>query len=1003
MSSDAGYLAFVRQHAGSDPGAVAFELSGADGSVVLTYGGLVDRVQRLGEALRRAGFGEGDRIALCMENRPAWPVSYLAIWYAGSVVVPLDTALEQDVLTRLLGHSGAVACITSREMATKLRAACASLDTPPLLLSPDLREGEAGMFEPWDGLGEGDVEGSAGSVGDEGSYGEPRAGRAASKARAIRASGPSAAVGRDDPPSTEPQRGGEEVEPAEGEEQGKELPDLEPMASFDAFVNEHGSKAHDWRPTVAADDTLGSIMYTSGTTGDPKGVMVRQNAVLENLRAGVARVHFTPRDRILGILPLFHVLPLITNCLGPLYLGSRVIFLSDLTADAIMAAFRRHDITVFVCVPAFFYRFHDRVTGALDGASGLRRAVVGLLLGISRMTRRRFGWSIGRGLLRKIHAPFGRRMRLFITGGAKMNAQVYDDFLDWGFRLAQGYGLTEATAIITATPLDELRGDTVGKPIDGVSVRIDQPDDEGVGEVLASGPSLMSGYFRNPEATEAVLRGGWLHTGDLGRLLDDGHLQITGRAKDVIVLASGKNIYPDELEGYYGQSELVDELCIIGVPDTEGRGERLHAIVVPDLDAARRRGYVNVREMVKWDLETMGAKLPGPQRLTSLEIRSDPLPRTPTRKLKRFVLLDEAKARAASDPGASASATEAAGEVGRSADSTKPGAAREGGATGTAPRADVPAWTAEVIEVVARYAKRSTVVPSAHLDLDLGMESLDRIELLSEVQRRLGVRLDDDAVGEVHTVQELLDALDAAGRAGTAGASGEGETGNWEAVLGKVPDGIEPYLRRRPARELFMFMVLRTVRAFWRVSAGFRVRGAENVPGQAAFLLCANHTSYVDPFVLCMSLPREALARVFFVGYSEYFESRTGRIFGRAVRNVPIDPNRNLERALQAAAEGLRRGMVLVIFPEGSRSLDGRVGEFRRGAGIIARHLDAPMVPAGISGAREVWPREGKKRLHPITVQIGAPIAPDGELGEGELVESLRSAVVELVRRAGEA
>ena len=756
-------------------------------------------------------------------------------------------------------------------------------------------------------------------------------------------------------------------------------PDLDLLVPVQSFVAAHGSDAHEWRSAPIAEGELGSIMYTSGTTGDPKGVMIRQSAVLENLRAGVARVHFTPRDRILGVLPLFHVLPLITNCLGPLYIGARVVFLRELTAEAIMAAFRRHRITVFVCVPAFFYRFHDRVRQGLDAAPGVRRHLARTLIAISAFARRRLNWSLGRLLLGKVHAPFGRQMRLFITGGAKINAQVFDDFLDWGFCLGQGYGLTEATAIVTATPLDELRGDTVGRPIEGVELRIDEPDHEGIGEVWVRGPSLMSGYYRNPEATAAALRDGWLLTGDLGRIEPDGHLKITGRAKDVIVLASGKNIYPDELEGHYGKSDLVEEMCIVGVPDQAGRGERLHAVVVPDLDAARRRGYVNVREMIKWDLETLGAQLPAPQRLTSLEIRHEPLPRTPTRKIKRFVVLQQV-----------GSGTEVSAEI-----DERPDAGSE-----------TSGWTREVEALVARFAQRDAVRPQDHLDLDLGLESLDRIELLSELELRHGIELDEEAAGRVHTVAELIEAV-AASRPGGAGGEAvsvdtPAESGDerWRRVLAQGPEGLQRQLRRRPFLELGAWLLLRTVRVVWRLLAGFRVSGAAAVPSGGGFIICANHASYLDPFLLCMALPRETVGRVFFVGYSEYFQGPVGSRLGRLFRNLPIDPNRNLERAMQAAAFGLRQEMVLVIFPEGGRSLDGTLREFRRGAAILSRHLSVPLVPAGIWGAHRAWGREERIRRHPISIAFGTTVETGQMTSDEELTAALRGSVAAALEEA---
>jgi long-chain acyl-CoA synthetase len=930
------YLEAVREQARARPDAVAFELARGERSTVLTYGGLIERVQRLGAALRAAGYGEGNRVAICMENRPAWPVAFLAGWYAGAVTVPLDPALDETILGRLLAHSGARVCVTSPQLLAKIERACATLDEPPVLLTPDGPTGGDDIGY-WDG---------------------------------------------------EPPGGGSSAGPA--------IRSLSDLVAGEAGVGE------EWNPRRSGPDELGSIMYTSGTTGAPKGVMIRRDAVLENLRAGIKRVRLTEEDRLLGILPLFHVLPLITNCLGPLYLGARVVFLSELTAERIMAAFGRHRITVFVCVPAFFYRFHDRLTGTLQQAPPLQRRIAGALLGLCRRVRRATGYRLGRLLLAKAHRPFGEDMRLFITGGAKMNAEVFDDFLDWGFTLAQGYGLTEATAILTATPLDELRGDTVGRPVAGVELRIHEPDEEGIGEIWARGPSLMEGYYRDPEATAAALQDGWLRTGDLGRLLDNGHLQITGRAKDVIVLASGKNIYPDELEGYYGQSELVDEICVLGIADEAGRGERLHAVVVPHLEAARERGYVNVREMIKWELESMGAELPGPQRLTSLEIRNEPLPRTPTRKIKRFELRDEITRRR-SEGGDRRSAGDEA-ETAKAADD------------GTAE----PDWAGQVRVIVARHAKTDKVSRGDHLDIDLGLESLDRMELLAELEQALNVRLGEATAGEVHSVGELIDAIGARLQDGGATAAGTGEVARgavaegggaggpmaaergdrWARILAKAPDGIDVHLRRRWLTDSLIWLALRKWRVLWSLVAGYRVDGVERLPDEYPFMICANHASYADPTFLCMALPHRVLGRVFFVGYSEYFEGPLGRQFGKLVRNIPIDPNRNLERAMQAAAEGLRRGMVLVIFPEGGRSLDGSVREFRRGAAILARHLDVPLVPAGIWGAHEVWPRGGKFRRHPVSVAFGEPIAPTDHDDEAELTEALQARVVAAVETA---
>jgi long-chain acyl-CoA synthetase len=290
-----------------------------------------------------------------------------------------------------------------------------------------------------------------------------------------------------------------------------------------------------------------------------------------------------------------------------------------------------------------------------------------------------------------------------------------------------------------------------------------------------------------------------------------------------------------------------------------------------------------------------------------------------------------------------------------------------------------------------------------HLDLDLGLGSLDRIELFAELETLRGVVLDDEAGGRVHTVRELVHALRDADSAGVTHSTAEVAPDSWAHVLSGSHDDLDQYLKRKPVFEWMMWSFLRSVRGLWSLVAGFQVRDAGQVPNKGAVIVCGNHASYLDPFLICMALPRHGLQRVFFVGYSEYFDGMIGRFLARLFRNIPIDANRNLQRAMQAAAEGLRRGMVLVIFPEGGRSLDGSVMEFRRGAAILARNLDVQITPVGIWGAHQVWPREGRIRRHPLVLSYGPTLSPGGSPSEEALLGELREEVIRLVDESSRA
>lgn len=911
MSPPPGFLDVLQRHAAQRPDRQAFQLVAETGAISLSYAGLADRVARLGTGLAARTVAPGDRVAICMENRPAWPVAYLATWYAGAVIVPIDPALEPHAVRRVLEHSEARTCLTSAALGAKVAAACAGMGSPPATFSVD-----AGGHRRWDG---------------------------------------------------DPVNGGIGV-PAPPEADAR---------AWDSLADLDGP-APSWAPCGPPEGPA-TIMYTSGTTGSPKGVMLAERALATNIDAGLARVELTERDNVLGVLPLFHVLPLMANCLGPIWVGARVTYLSELNPDRIIAAFADHRITAFACVPLFFYRFHDRVMKGIAALPGPRRRAARALLRLNGLVRRRLGRNLGRRLFPQVHRPFGPDLRLFLTGGAKFDRAVYEDFLALGFDLVQGYGLTEATALLTAHPMRKLRADTVGTPIAGVEIRIAEPDAEGRGEILTRTPSRMLGYYRNEEATAQAFDGEWLRTGDLGRVLANGHLQVTGRAKDVIVLASGKNIYPEELEAFYRRAELVAEICILGIDDPARRGaERLHAVVVPDLEVARRRGQANVREMVKWEIDGLAIELPSPQRVTSLEIRTEPLPRTTTRKIKRFELKQEILERAS-----------------RAREVEPPQPARS-----PEPSEEEPGWAADVRAMLARHARVESVSRADHLDLDLGLESLDRVELQAEIEEAFGIDIPAEQAGDLQTVGELLDLVERS--LGAEARATAGQADRWPRVLQQSPGDIEPYLRSRPLGEALLWVLLALARIPLRI-LGHRVSGIENLPAEGPFILAPNHCSYVDPFLLAIALPRRVYSRIFFVGYSGYFQSRLTGALARLLRTIPIDQNRNLERAMQAAAEGLRRGMVLGIFPEGGRSPDGTVQEFRRGAGILARLLRIPVVPVGLSGTYEMWPREGRFRPHRTAVAFGTPLAPparDDPAAEIPFVERLRAAVVALVGEA---
>jgi long-chain acyl-CoA synthetase len=375
-------------------------------------------------------------------------------------------------------------------------------------------------------------------------------------------------------------------------------------------------------------DALASILFTSGTTGDPKGVMLSHKN-FASLIASLARVFDVHgNDRLLSVLPLHHTFEYSCGLLLPLSAGCQISYLDELKGERLLYALREGRITAMVGVPALWQLLERRIRKQVEERGGAVKALFDLSLRVNEKIGQRFGVDAGRFLFKSVHDELGGHLRTIISGGAALPSEVQDLFGGLGLPLAEGYGLTEAAPVLTVAEPDRDARGTVGRPVPGVEVRIDKADDKGVGEVIARGPNVMQGYFGDEEATRAVLtEDGWLRTGDLGRIDDDGRLQLVGRAKDVVVTAAGENIYLDDVEARLVGIAGVEELTLVGLDDARG-GERLALSWVAaegaDLEAAEGA------------LEDALIKLPAVFR-PSFKRRwhEEALPRTATRKVKR--------------------------------------------------------------------------------------------------------------------------------------------------------------------------------------------------------------------------------------------------------------------------------------------------------------------------------------------------------------------------------
>jgi long-chain acyl-CoA synthetase len=694
-------------------------------------------------------------------------------------------------------------------------------------------------------------------------------------------------------------------------------------------------------------DDLASILFTSGTTVAPKGVMLTHANFLANVRAVTEFLGATAEDRVLSVLPLHHAFEFTCGFLGALWVGARVIYLPSVNSAQILAAMRERGITMLLGVPRLYQLLaqgiEDRLAAAGPGARRAVRALAGLGAVSGMRARRALHWHV--------HRAFGGRLRLLVSGGASLDPEVFDRFRALGFTLCEGYGLTEAAPVVTVNPPARPQRGSVGIPLPTVELRIETPDPDGVGEIVVRGPNVMRGYFGQPDLTAAALRDGWLHTGDLGRRGADGYLYITGRLKDVIVTAAGLTLSPEDVEGLYKDLPGVRESCVVGMPGPGGAGEEVHLAVVAEGGAGVDRAGI-LRAI---DVRSQAA--PSHRRVQRVHFLPGELPKTATLKVKRGDL--RRLLQAAAGGGATAP-----GDGG-------------GGSAGASPAEQA------MLALLARLVGMppSRLPPQAHLERDLGFDSLMRVELLAYLDSQRGRPLSEAWAARLQTVEDLLALARREGAKPSARAGATGPT--WRQLLerpGGGPRAAEPV--PRPG----MFGVaVGAARVLLGRYCGMACEGLEHLPPKGPFLLAANHASHLDTLAVLAALGERA-EEIALVGARDYFFDRAWKraILPRALPIIPFDREGDFLEGLRLCREAIGMGRSLLIFPEGTRTRTGALQPFKAGVGVLAVELGLPIVPTAIEGTFAALPvGRALPRRRPVRVTFGPPILP-GRAGEGD-------------------
>ena len=679
-------------------------------------------------------------------------------------------------------------------------------------------------------------------------------------------------------------------------------------------------------PPVAADD-IAEIMFTSGTTGDPKGVVLTHQNVVSNAVAAAKVLPVKPWYRLLSLLPLSHMLEQTGGLLVPLLNGASVVYPVSRRPSIIFKTMQTNHVTNFVAVPQALQLFMNGIERQVR-AQGKERQWRFLLRLASVLPT-----PVRRWLFRQVHRQLGGRLGFIMSGGAYLDPELARRWAALGIPVLQGYGTTETSPAITMNTLRYQSLGSVGRVLPGQEVRI-APD----GEILTRGPNVTQGYWQNPEATTASFEDGWYKTGDLGYLDSDGFLYLKGRKKDLIVLANGQNVYPEDIEALLHKESGVADTVIVGLPG-DGGTVQVHAVLLME-DGTRAPDVVR----------SVNRQLASHQQVQGFTLwPEDDFPRTHTLKVKKPLVLDFLLSQQ-QEPSPSVASD--------------------------AMQQQAPAG--ELHRVVASICglPPETLAPGQTLGLDLNLDSLGRVELLSAIEAEIGVYVDEEKLGPETTFQELEDLVQ------RGGTKQDLPFPSWGRSL--WCQGLRALLQHTA-----LFPLLRV---FYKV----QVRGRENLDMlEGSVLFASNHNVSLDNPLIMMSLPNRWRRRLCpAAAADDAFGNPFWRVANSLLGNAfPFARDGAVRPSLEHLGQLLDWGWSVLIYPEGYNTY-GDMVPFKAGTGLVAVESRTPVVPVRVTLRKgSVFDRASLLSRGEVEVSFGQPLAFPRGTDYREATEQLEAAV----------
>lgn len=677
------------------------------------------------------------------------------------------------------------------------------------------------------------------------------------------------------------------------------------------------------------------IIYTSGTTGSPKGVMLSYQNLMANIKGVSQDVRIYTRDRrTMILLPLHHVLPLMGSVVAPFWTGGGVAICPSLTAPDLMDTLCRGKVAIVIGVPRLWQMLYGGIKKKIDA-----NFITASLFSMCAFFRSR---TLSRIVFGSIRRKMGGRIKYLVSGGAALSKEIGEGLKTLGLDVLEGYGMTETAPIICFTRPTDIRPGCVGLPLPGIECKLVN------GELCAKGPNVMLGYFNRPEETAAIIdEDGYIHTGDLATIDKKGRVTITGRTKEIIVLSNGKNVEPSEIEFKLEKYDrYIKEVAVMQ------DGDLLRAIVVPQNPWASLLSDTQVEVALKHEvIEPYNRSVVNYKKIMALTVYRGDLPRTKLDKLQRFKLPSVLESCRISQP-----------------------------ICNEEPEPDMEEY--RIIRQFIEAEKKIPVRPSSHIETDLAMDSLDKVGLQGFIEHTFGMKIMVEEMASFPDIKAMAEHV------ASCKTMIKVEEVDWHRLLNEtVPD------LRIPHASCLLPLAIKCMKMFFSVYNSLVIHGRIQIPAKGPYILAPNHQSFADAPVVLSGLTCRQMRSCYFYATEQHVKGKLRRALADK-NNTIIMEQSHLKESIQKLAQVLKEGKNIVIFPEGSRTHDGELGDFKLAFAILSKELNIPIIPVCIRGAYEAWPRN-RKFIHPrhIEVHYLPPIMPSADITYQELADKVKQAI----------